>query len=599
MITVSSLKHSAKSEDSYAYDNETLHVRLRTLRGEVDKVILWIGDPYNWAEGGLDGGNMAGTEAFGWIGGNEIEMEQEAVTEYHDHWFAVFKPQKRRCRYGFILFGKEGEKFLFGEKRCVDISTPECEERELSRLNNFFCFPYLNKIDVLNTPSWVKNTVWYQIFPDRFCNGRPEISPEGVEPWGSTPTSFNFMGGDLWGVIDKLDYLEDLGINGIYFCPIFTSASNHKYDTIDHFSVDPHLGGNIAFHTLIEEAHKRGIKIMLDAVFNHLGVDSPIWLDVVRNGANSRYADWFWIHKFHVYPDTPKSEWDFKNFNYETFGNVIEMPKLNTENEECREYLLSIVRYWTQNFDIDGWRLDVANEVDHHFWRDFRKVIKDIKPECYILGEIWHEGTPWLRGDQFDSLMNYPLTYGIIDYFALQDTTKQEFMTSVTRSYLCYPKNITEVMFNLLDSHDTARILSVCLNDKRKVKLAYLFMLTQAGSPCIYYGSEIGIDGFKSMTLENNRKCMIWDENKQDLELRQFIRWLIRLRKKHPQWCEASIQWKDVEHPTVIAYQRDNITFFLNNSEDTANFIYDGRSMEISGFSYEIEGLPAADLYDF
>lgn len=291
MITVSSLKHSAKSEDSYAYDNETLHVRLRTLRGEVDKVILWIGDPYNWAEGGLDGGNMAGTEAFGWIGGNEIEMEQEAVTEYHDHWFAVFKPQKRRCRYGFILFGKEGEKFLFGEKRCVDISTPECEERELSRLNNFFCFPYLNKIDVLNTPSWVKNTVWYQIFPDRFCNGRPEISPEGVEPWGSTPTSFNFMGGDLWGVIDKLDYLEDLGINGIYFCPIFTSASNHKYDTIDHFSVDPHLGGNIAFHTLIEEAHKRGIKIMLDAVFNHLGVDSPIWLDVVRNGANSRYAD--------------------------------------------------------------------------------------------------------------------------------------------------------------------------------------------------------------------------------------------------------------------------------------------------------------------
>lgn len=146
------------------------------------------------------------------------------------------------------------------------------------------------------------------------------------------------------GVIDKLDYLEDLGINGIYFCPIFTSASNHKYDTIDHFSVDPHLGGNIAFHTLIEEAHKRGIKIMLDAVFNHLGADSPIWLDVVRNGANSRYADWFWIHKFPVYPDTPKSEWDFKNFNYETFGNVIEMPKLNTENEECRKYLLSIVR---------------------------------------------------------------------------------------------------------------------------------------------------------------------------------------------------------------------------------------------------------------
>lgn len=596
MITISSLNHSSKSEDSYAYNEETLHIRFRTLKEEVDKVVLWIGDPYAWAEGGLDGGNMAGAEAFGWIGGNEIPMEREASTEYHDHWFAAFKPEKRRCRYGFILFGKEGEKYLFGEKKCVDISCPETEELELSRINNFFCFPYLNPVDVLKTPSWIRSTVWYQIFPERFCNGKSEISPEGVLPWGSPPTSFNFMGGDLWGVIDKLDYLEDLGVTGLYFCPIFTSGSNHKYDTVDHFSVDPHLGGNIAFRKLIDEAHKRGMKIMLDAVFNHLGIDSPLWLDVVRNGAESRYASWFWINQFPVYPDTPRSEWDYRHFNYETFGNVIEMPKLNTENEECRDYLLSIVRYWTENFNIDGWRLDVANEVDHCFWREFRKVIKEANPQCYILGEIWHQGYPWLRGDQFDSLMNYPLTYSIIDYFALQDTTKSEFMTAVTHSYLCYPKNVTEVMFNLLDSHDTARILSVCNNDKRKVRLAYLFLFTQSGCPCIYYGGEIGMDGYKAMEAENNRKCMVWDEDKQDLELRNFIRGLIRMRKAHPEWNEPSLKWIHIDHPDVVSYQRGTAIFFINNSESIVSLSYDGEIINLPAFSFKIKGIDVTEF---
>ncbi|EED27720.1 neopullulanase [Vibrio sp. 16] len=322
MITRSSLSHSAKSADSYAYDNDTLHIRLRSAKGEIEKVALWIGDPYHWAEGGLDGGNLGGSDAHGWVGGNEVEMSFEGQSEHHDHWFAEFTPPKKRTRYGFILYGKGGEKLLFGEKRIVDIAQDTQAEVELSNLSNFFCFPFINPRDVLTTPKWVKETVWYQIFPERFANGRPEISPSNVLPWGSQPTSDSFMGGDLWGVIDKLDYLQDLGVNGLYLCPIFTANANHKYDTVDYYNVDPHFGGNEAFKALVNEAHKRGMKVMLDAVFNHIGDQSPLWLDVVEKGKDSQYADWFWINQFPVYPDTPREEWDFWNLNYETFANV-------------------------------------------------------------------------------------------------------------------------------------------------------------------------------------------------------------------------------------------------------------------------------------
>ena len=590
MITKSSIVHTPKSADAYAFNKETLHLRIRTAKNEVERVTLWIGDPYRWAEGGLDGGNLGGSEAHGWIGGSGVEMVLEGQTEHHDHWFAEFTPPKRRSRYGFILHGKTGEKLVYGEKRIVDISDPAVEEVEMSNLSNFYCFPYINPRDVLETPKWVESTVWYQIFPERFANGRPEISPENVQPWGTEPTERNFMGGDLWGVIDNLDYLQDLGVNGLYLCPIFTANCNHKYDTVDYYNVDPHFGGNEAFKALVKEAHNRGMKVMLDAVFNHIGDKSPLWLDVVEKGKDSKYADWFWINKFPVYPETPKDQWDFWNFNYETFGNVIEMPKLNTENEECRAYLLDVARHWVEEFDIDGWRLDVANEVDHEFWRDFRKVVKGAKPDCYILGEIWHEGMAWLRGEQYDSLMNYPMTQAITDFLAHNLSDKEGFINDVSRSYMSYPANVNKAMFNLLDSHDTSRILSQCGDHKGKAKLAYLFMFTQVGSPCIYYGGEVGMNGVRGMGYEKNRRCMTWDKEEQDLEFRAFIQQMIQLRLNHPELNEASISWTDVDDKDCIAYQRGGLTFVLNNSDGDKSVKLGSQELELAPYDYQILG---------
>lgn len=323
-----------------------------------------------------------------WTGGKSYPMRKECETKYFDHWIVECKPLSKRSRYGFILYGDE-ETLLFTEKRIEELDG-KYDEAKLSAIGNFYCFPYLNAIDVAKTPQWVKDTVWYQIFPDRFCNGDKSIDPQNVESWGTEPTKDNFMGGDLQGVLNKLDYLFDLGVNGLYFCPVFEATENHRYETINYFKVDPALGRNEVFKKLVSEFHKRGMKIMLDAVFNHIGYFSPQWQDVLKNNEKSRYKYWFCIKKFPVLENGLENV-DGNNLNYETFGRIATMPKLNTENPEVVEYLLKVAKFWVEEMDIDGWRLDVCNEVYHIFWRKFREVVKGTNKEVYILGEVWHD----------------------------------------------------------------------------------------------------------------------------------------------------------------------------------------------------------------
>lgn len=568
MITKAAIYHRSHSSYSYTYDKETLHLRIRSAKGEVDNVTLRIGDPYDWATGG-GGGNLNAENASGWIGGENILMEKECETELFDYWFCAVRPQFYRARYAFLLESRTKQLLLAGEKQIISITNRD-NSPALSQLSNFYCFPYINPTDVFNAPSWVKDIVWYQIFPERFANGNPAISPENVLPWGSQdPKSNSFFGGDIQGVIDRLDYIQDLGITGIYFTPITQGKTNHKYDTTDYLKIDPAFGNEETVKTLIEEAHKRGIKIMLDAVFNHIGASSMQWQDVLKHGENSKYADWFYIEQFPLIDESKRDSHSKEMLNYRAFAFAENMPKLNTENPEVMEYLLEAGRYWVRNFDIDAWRLDVANEVDQRFWRRFRDELKAIKPELYILGEVWHDSMNWLGGDQFDAVMNYPLTDAILGFFATETLNANQFKSAVNELNVNYPINVNEVSFLLLDSHDTPRIIDKCGANKEKTKLAYLFQFTQTGSPCLYYGGEIGLDGGADPL---NRKCMIWDENKHDLNMKRHIMQIIKLRKTCPALRAHKMTWlvTDDAQKSLI-YQKEShgeqIFIAINNSD--------------------------------
>ncbi|MFX3624921.1 MAG: alpha-glycosidase [Ectobacillus sp.] len=534
--------HRPKNNFAYAYDKETLHLRLRTKKNDVEKVTLIHGDPYMWEDGAWQY--------------EKTEMKKTATTELFDYWFIAIKPDFRRFRYGFEL-SSGNETIIYTEKGFFD---------EVITDDNaaYFCFPYLNPEDVFEPPAWVRDTVWYQIFPERFGNGNPANDPEDALPWGSEePTPTNFFGGDFEGVIEHIDHLVELGVTGLYFTPIFKATTNHKYDTVDYMEIDPQFGDKETFKRLVQVCHENGIKVMLDAVFNHSGFYFPQFQDVLEKGEASQYKDWFYIWDYPVQTE-PKP-------NYDTFAFTHMMPKLNTAHPEVREYLLEVGRYWVREFDIDGWRLDVANEVSHDFWREFRKEVKAIKPDVYILGEIWHDSMPWLQGDQFDAVMNYPYTNAAIQFFAKNAITAQEFAYKTTDALLMYPENATEVAFNLLGSHDTPRILTVCQENKEKVKQLFTFLLSSPGAPCIYYGDEIGMAGEMDPGC---RKCMIWAEEGQDRELFSFLQQLIRLRKDLPAFGNrGSIHFIAADNDTncvmyTKTYKNETLLFAFNNSDE-------------------------------
>lgn len=533
--------HRPKNNFAYAYDKDTLHIMLQTKKDDVTSVELIFGDPYDWAN------DLWQTDTK--------SMTKSGSTSLYDYWTIAVEPEFHRMRYGFKC--SDSNETLYYMEGGFFTSLP-------TDIANFFCFPYVNNIDVFRAPEWVKDTVWYQIFPERFGNGDASINPEGTLPWGSSdPTPSNFFGGDFQGVIDHLDHLVDLGISGIYFTPIFKAHSNHKYDTIDYMEIDPQFGDKETFRKLIQECHKRGIRVMLDAVFNHSGFYFPQFQDVLENQDKSKYKNWFHLWDFPVVTE-PKP-------NYDTFAFVSSMPKLNTENAEVKAYLLDVARYWVEEFDIDGWRLDVANEVDHAFWRDFRKVVKGVKTDAYILGEIWHDSMPWLQGDQFDAVMNYPFTNSAIDFLAKNSISAQDFADSIVKVLHMYPKNVNEVAFNLLDSHDTPRILTLANGNRDRVKLLYLFQLSFIGAPCIYYGDEIGMAGGQDPGC---RACMEWDEAKQDRELFNYIKTLLKWRKTEPVFGNhADIRFIHADsEKNYVVYEKFNkdtrLQFIVNNSNE-------------------------------
>jgi cyclomaltodextrinase len=484
------------------------------------------------------------------------------------------------------------------------------------------------------TPEWVKDAVFYQVFPDRFARSGRVEAPGPLEAWDAPPTAQGFKGGDLFGIVDRLDDLQALGITALYLNPIFASASNHRYHTYDYLAVDPLLGGNAALRELLDACHARGMKIVLDGVFNHASRGFWPFNHVLECGLGSPYLDWFHVDRellaagrpLRAYPDESlrraAADGDgadahaagtesMLSLGYRAWWNLPALPKLNTDNPRVREYLFGVAEHWIR-FGADGWRLDVAAEIDDDdFWREFRRRVKAIDPEAYIVAEIWHEDHRWLQGDQFDAYMNYPLAEAIISFCAgshldmrvvgqhgeLAASIRPEdgptFAGRLTYALNTYDPAINAVQLNLLGSHDTPRILTMCGGDVASVRLATLVQMTVGGAPCIYYGDEIGMAGEQDPF---SRGSFPVGPAAGDTELRAFVGALAALRHANRALRRGELAVVGAAGMTA-AYRRsdDDATFIvcLNAGAEPARL-----GVELPGFPgrtlVEVE-LPGAD----
>jgi cyclomaltodextrinase len=383
-------------------------------------------------------------------------------------------------------------------------------------------------------PDWVRDAVFYQVFADRFANGNRAIDPPGVADWDEdAPTRDNFFGGDLVGITAKLSHLERLGASGLYLTPIFLAGSNHRYDAHDYFRIDPAVGDTGALRELVEEAHGRGIRVLLDGVFNHVGDGFPPFRDLVGRGADSPYRDWFFEQGFPVAADPP---------NYQTCGGTPYLPKLNTANPDARELLLRVGTHWIEEAGIDGWRLDVPWKVPLDFWHAFRERVKELRPDAYLVGEAW-----WSWGELrtvFDGLMNYRLRARLFD-FCLFDSMDAEDL-AIELHLLLREADGGGLMLNLLGSHDTARLITVAGGDEERVLLALCALFTLPGTPMLYYGDELGLEGEDDPDC---RRPMPWDETKWRLSLFEATRRLIALRAE-------SIALRRGSYETLLTFNR-------------------------------------------
>ena len=402
----------------------------------------------------------------------------------------------------------------------------------------------------MTVPDWVQDAIFYQIFPDRFANGDRSNDPPNVQRWGSKPKAWNFMGGDLAGVIQKFDYLLDLGINALYFTPVFQSTSNHRYNATDYFKIDPKLGDLRVFQSLIHLAHDHKVKVILDGVFNHCGRGFFAFNDILENQQHSPYVKWFHILKFPVDAYSPGLA-----SNYLGWWKNKSLPKFNTDNPEVRQYLLDVARYWIDQ-GADGWRLDVPNEIDDDsFWAEFRHVVKSANPEAYILGEIWKADPRWVGEDHFDGLMNYPVREAILELLGNGSTFVPGFIAKMEALAQTYPLQNLQAMYVLLGSHDTARLFTELGENLAKIKLALLIQFAFPGAPAIYYGDEIGLQGDKDPGC---RGAFPWDERHWNQDLFSWVKALVSVRKSNVTLRRGEIKFlllDDVQDVLVFVRQ--------------------------------------------
>lgn len=511
--------HRASGNYCYALDKDTLRISIQTDDTVPSVELVW-GDPYT--------AGIAGADTSAWKGNTTEMTDKKHLRNNAVWWTSDVKPPFKRCRYFFFITGADGEKRIF----CEDGFHPMSDMGTFDLMLNAFVFPWMNEGDICTVPAWAGETVWYQIFPSRFCRGNPSAVDANGAPllsWASPShpvTNDERYGGDLAGMTGRLDYLADLGITGVYLTPVNMAPSQHKYDTRDYFDIDRDFGTKEDMRRFVDEAHKRGIRVMLDGVFNHVGQLFFAWGDVVANREKSKYKDWFIINDMNF----DAHDWyNAAKGKYYAFGFHDGMPKLNTNNPEVREYICTACEEWIKVYGIDAIRLDVANEVSHVLCRQLRTHLKSIKSDFYIVGEIWHNALPWLEGDQFDAVMNYPLSASILR-FALSADSARRLECDINRCLTSYSRQVTSVLLNQLDSHDTVRAVTrLGSADTTLQCLTLLFCLP--GAACIYYGDEVLLPGGHDPDC---RRCMPWKEidSGEYKETMDAVKALIHLRRE-------------------------------------------------------------------
>lgn len=429
-------------------------------------------------------------------------------------------------------------------------------------------------------PDWVHDAVFYQIFPDRFARlGRPAFA---TMDWGSPPTFWTRAGGTLRGITRRLDYLSRLGVNALYLGPVFKSGSNHGYDTFDYMLVDPRFGSNEDLRHLVRSCHRRGIRVLLDAVLQHTGMGFFAFGDLVDKGPGSEFRHWYFPTRLPLVLTQP---------TYTVFGEDRRMPKLNLDAPEARNYFLNAVEYWMRFADIDGWRLDVADRVSQEFWRAFRSRVKTLRPDAYILGEVWSEAGTWLEGDQFDGATNYRFRGAVLDFFLGKSKGAVEFEEQLTTIRGEVRAAALPAMYNLLESHDTPR-LGTILHGNRAVQMAALALeFAYPGIPALYYGSEIGLVGGEDPDC---RRCMNWDASTWDTELLEFHRRLIAFRRGSAALRRGAYRpLTGAAKPDLMAFERhtpdETVVAAFNRGSETARLRLkddgDGGTLDLAAFA--------------
>jgi cyclomaltodextrinase len=520
--------HIPDSEYAFALNENTLVIRIRTKREDIKNCSLCYGD------------RVCMTNP---IQISKLVMKRIATDQLFDYFECEFvSPYSRVCYY-FELKDETDTLYYYGD---------EFYDKPASDRTKYYQYAYIHQADITEVPKWAKEAVIYQIFPDSFANGYRKIE----QTFHAIDEVKN--NGNLRGIIENLDYLIELGINCIYLNPVFQASSYHKYDTIDYFEIDSDFGTKEELKELVVKCHENGIRVILDGVFNHCGSEFPVFLDVLIKEQASKLLNWFYKLSFPIQFETPP--------NYEAFAYVKEMPKINTANTEVCDYFCRVGEYWIKEADIDGWRLDVANEINHDFWRAFRKRMKALKKDTLLIGEIWEDARQWLMGDQFDSTMNYRFSNVCRDYFAEHTINAYEFGEKLNAMLMRYKRPITYAQMNLLDSHDVPRFLTKCNGDLEKYKLAVMFMLTFVGMPSVFYGDELLIEGD---TEREYRKPMPWNE-KQKHSIYDYFKALIHIRKSYQAFTRGQIMLCNIYEDVfgfIRFHQEEKLLVLLNNSK--------------------------------